>query len=188
MEETRKVLEKLSREHQLWINMALGCGAGDEAEDIVQDMYLLVWKQKKRFKDIMYNDSEVNKYFIYLIIYYAVADNARKKKYKKHMYNHRGNVPMEDVNAIAEGSNIEEEQAFEKVYSRVYDLVDTMYWYDRKMFKIYFEKGLSMRKIAEETGISLKSVFDTITKIKNYVKEEIGEDWQDFNNEEYDKI
>ena len=45
-----------------------------------------------------------------------------------------------------------------------------------------------MRKLASETGISLTSIFTTIKNCKNRIKENIGEDYQDYNNKDYELI
>jgi predicted DNA-binding protein YlxM (UPF0122 family) len=56
------------------------------------------------------------------------------------------------------------------------------------MFEIYHTTDMSMRDIENETKISLFSIFDTLNKTKNYVREEIKEDYQDYENGESDLI
>lgn len=59
---------------------------------------------------------------------------------------------------------------------KLYSYIDTFHPYDRKMYLIYIETKLSMRDIANQTGISLRSVFETIKscnkKLKHYIENE----------------
>jgi hypothetical protein len=45
-----------------------------------------------------------------------------------------------------------------------------------------------MRKIEAEVGIGLRSVWQTINNCKKRLNEAIGEDWQDYINEDFELI
>jgi predicted DNA-binding protein YlxM (UPF0122 family) len=45
-----------------------------------------------------------------------------------------------------------------------------------------------MREIAEETDISLTSIFNTLKNCKERLKEAIGEDFEDYLNEDFELI
>ena len=62
----------------------------------------------------------------------------------------------------------------------VSNLLDNMYWYDKELFNTYFKGGYTLDKLSEKTGISRMSIFNTIKKVKKYLRENI--------NEEADKI
>ena len=47
---------------------------------------------------------------------------------------------------------------------------------------------MSIRKIAEETNISWVSIFNTLKKCKQELKELFKEDYEDFKNNDYDRI
>jgi predicted DNA-binding protein YlxM (UPF0122 family) len=57
-----------------------------------------------------------------------------------------------------------------------------------KLFNLYRESNLSMREIAEETDISLTSIFNTLKNCKERLREAIGEDFQDYLNEDFELI
>ena len=61
----RLVLEIIHERHEEWVYMvrAFGCNE-DTAEDIVQDMYLKMHKIISSGKNVMYNNEEVNTYYI----------------------------------------------------------------------------------------------------------------------------
>lgn len=56
------------------------------------------------------------------------------------------------------------------------------------MFEIYYIMDMSMWDIEKETGISFFFIFDILRKLKEYVKEKINEDYEDYNNEDYEFI
>jgi len=49
--------------------------------------------------------------------------------------------------------------------------LDELEWYDRQMVKLYFEEGMSYQKISEFTNIPKTSCYNTVTQIKNKIKD-----------------
>jgi predicted DNA-binding protein YlxM (UPF0122 family) len=47
---------------------------------------------------------------------------------------------------------------------------------------------MSIRKIAEETNISWVSIFNTLKKCKEELREIFKEDFEDYLNKDYDRI
>jgi hypothetical protein len=45
-----------------------------------------------------------------------------------------------------------------------------------------------MRDIAKDSGISLTSIFNTLKNCKERLKEGVGEDYEDFSNNDFDLI
>ena len=54
-------------------------------------------------------------------------------------------------------------------------VLDDMYWYDRKVFQLYYYEGNTLDSLAEKTGISRNSLFTTIDKVRQLIKEEVDE-------------
>ena len=61
-------------------------------------------------------------------------------------------------------------------------------WFDYSLFKTYLETGKSFRTIAEESGIGIRTIYLSIKRSKILIAEKLHEDYQDFLNEEYDRI
>ena len=183
-----KVLTLLAKYHNEWISIAKSRGAGAYAEDCVQDAYLKIYDSKKNLEDILYKDNEPNKLFMWMVINSVVTDMLRKRSTNKHAHH---NVNKEEISIdwmYSEGVDMEEQEAFERLYDKTTDLLDSMYWYDKKLSYIYFPTDMSMMTISEETGISKKSIFDTLKKIKEVVQEHLGEDYEDYKNGNFDLI
>ena len=62
--------------------------------------------------------------------------------------------------------NIAEEPA-------VKNLEFDLYWYDRKIFQLYYYEGNTLDTLAKKTGISRNSLFTTIDKVRTILKKEL---------------
>ena len=49
--------------------------------------------------------------------------------------------------------------------------IEKLSYYDRCLFHLYFEKGLSLRKISKGTGISLYYINKDVKRIKQAIKQ-----------------
>jgi hypothetical protein len=85
--------------------------------------------------------------------------------------------------------NKEELMAIDRIIDKIYAEVATWdYWYDRELFKVYFGSHVGLRQLSRDTKISLSSLHNSIKKYKNKIRQELGEDWEDFLNNEFDLI
>ncbi len=181
------MLEKLAEQHDLWLKMVLGFGCNSSrAEDVVQDMYLKVHDLLERGKNITYGEDEVNRFYIYLTLKSIHTDYFRAKS-KIKVSELKDN---ESKYLIAEDYDSAEQEAFEKVYASVMETLNRLplsddYPYFKNIFIGYNTRNMSMRKMAKETGINLNSIYNTLTKVMNIVRNECGEDVQDYFNKDY---
>ena len=53
--------------------------------------------------------------------------------------------------------------------------LDEFYWYDRDVFKLYYYEGNTLTGLAKKTGISRNSLFTTIDKVREQLKELLDE-------------
>jgi len=58
-------------------------------------------------------------------------------------------------------------QAIEKVEKEL----ENMYWYDSKVFTVYYEEKHTLDSMAKKTGISRNSLFTTLKKVRTKLKE-----------------
>jgi DNA-directed RNA polymerase specialized sigma24 family protein len=64
-----ELLTILAARHTDWIRMARSFGADQElAQDIVQEMYVRLYKYVEDAEKIMYNEKEVNTFFVYVTL------------------------------------------------------------------------------------------------------------------------
>jgi RNA polymerase sigma factor (sigma-70 family) len=137
-------LKEIFKQHKRWINIVKQLGIDDYAEDIVQEAYLKCLEKKS-----------INEAYFYLTLRSLAFDLHRKqKKIIK--------VPIEEITISIE---IDKE-------NEVFEIVDRLHWLDKQVFYLYYDNKLSMRKIAKETGISLSTIFNTISKCNDKILKE----------------
>ena len=77
---------------------------------------------------------------------------------KKHIYN----IPDKVVKNIK----------FEKL-DKIDLVLNDLYWYDKKVFELYYYEGNTLDSLAKKTGISRNSLFTTIDKVREKIKKEL---------------
>ena len=80
---------------------------------------------------------------------------------KKHLYN------------IAE-EPVVKNLKFEKL-DKIDIVLDSLYWYDKKVFELYYYEDNTLDTLAKKTGISRNSLFTTIDKVRQILKKELLE-------------
>lgn len=79
-------------------------------------------------------------------------------------------VPVEDIVQF-----IKEEEEIDNtidVANSITKIMDSLYWYDQEILKMYVELG-SVRKVSKETGIPHTSIFITIKNIRKCIKQQL---------------
>jgi RNA polymerase sigma factor (sigma-70 family) len=70
--------------------------------------------------------------------------------------------------------NPEEYKQWQKL-EKIDKALENVYWYDRDVFKLYYYEGNTLTGLAKKTGISRNSLFTTIDKVREYLKEVLDE-------------
>jgi len=100
----------------------------------------------------------------------------------------------DEVDALTEtpayyaGMDMEEQEAFTKIYNRILDEINTWDFYNKNLCIAYFTTGLSLDKLVKELGIGRSSIYNTIRNHREIIQEKFSEDVEDFYNKDYDKI
>ena len=180
MESENKWLAIVASHHSEWIKVVNSFGEYDFAEDIVQESYIALFKYAK--PEAIVKNGIVNKAYLYFTLRSLTFQfyNKRKKINKVRIDFERHEV--EDINTIPE------KEAFEKIYNLIETESDDWHWYDKKLFNLYKDTDLSIRKIADVTHISWVSIFNTLKNCKQKIKDKHQENYEDFKNKDYDKI
>ena len=172
-----EVIKILAEKQQDWFYMAKSFGVSDEdAQELVQQMYIRISDYVKDVSRIMYNDNEVNTYYVYVTLRNLYLSGFHKISKKTDYID---DLPKDVVDYRVDHLKIEEEKEyFDKVIDKVESIVEDWYWYDKKVFNIHFYEEMSMRKISKETKISLSSIFNTLSNGKKKIKSEAIEEYK----------
>ena len=176
-----KWLSKVAQQHEDYLRIVKSLGVDDLAEDIVQEMYIKISKYCTPER-ILQEDGTVNKYYIRCVLYNLVYD------YRKQQ-NKLNKVNIEEVyNLGVEYDYIEETEAYTGLIQLIGEEVKNWHWYDSILFTLYWKTGWSIRKLSEETRISTSSIFQTLKYCKNQIRINVGEDFEDYINQDYEHI
>ena len=193
------MMELLSKYHKLWISMGLSIGIREDiVEDFIHEMYLKIDKYVKDPKKIMYNETDINKFYIYVTIKNLWNDYLKEKNKHKMVRLDQMDYMFEGGNEkilaqIGEGASldnkIDKDLAEEKLVKKIKEEVNSWErWYDQKLFKIYYETDISMRKLAKDSHISVTSIFNSCKNYKQIISSKFNEDYQDYINGDFHLI
>lgn len=175
-----RLIDILAERHDEWIAMAKSFKCNDDtANEIVQEMYIRLYKYVDNPEKIMYNQDEVNTYYVYVTLRNVYLTSIQKSSKM---------IEYKAINEEEEDFDIEREIALDKILTSIKDRVNQWYWYDKKLWEIHFDRQMSMRAISSATTISLSSIFNTLKACKNKIRDEFREDIEDLNNKDYDRI
>ena len=179
------MLNELYKYHQDWLNICRKY-VGDEAQDVVQDMYLKL-HNKTGFE---YEDT-INKHFVYRVLVNQCLDILRSKKVM---------INIDDVNLTDEIYD----DSIDELFDKIDELIHEWDHFDKSVFETYMYSGLSFRDISSGTkkkpkrisktkeikdeaaergsGISVSTLFHTVKKSKEEIRNKLWDDYINFKN------
>ena len=153
----QKTMTLVATKHKQWLEIVTTFGCKPEvAEDLVQEMYIKIQLKLEKGLDIMYNEKEINYYYIYKTLRNLFYDLKRKGK-------NITMVSMDDIHLTTTDVN------FDEPYDKIQDELSRMFWYDRKVFEIINE-GESIAEFSRKSLIHYYSLYNTYNKVKNKLK------------------
>ena len=154
--------------------MTKSFGADQElAQDIVQEMYVRLYDYVKDVNKIMYNETEVNTFFVYVTLrnmYGAVMKAKARFEFV--------DVSILEDELIFEEANIEAETELKSLYEEIWETADDWHWYDKKIFHLYHNTDMSIRTLADETKISARSIFNTLKNARERIQTDCNETYK----------
>lgn len=156
----------------------------NEANDSVQDlMEYFINMDKQTLTNIYNTDGETGLIKYGTVVIKRALTSVRSPfyyKYKKY-YTHISSFYENNtgINAYRKTTSIqnipdyiEQNPQYEKL-----ELIDTqlekLHWYDKKLFQLYYYENHTYDSLAKVTGISRNSLFTTIDKVRNILKDEL---------------
>jgi len=83
-------------------------------------------------------------------------------------------VPIKHLYNIAEPPVVKNLE-FEKL-DKIDLVLNDLYWYDKKVFELYYYESNTLDSLAKKTGISRNSLFTTIDKVRTILKKELADE------------
>lgn len=178
------MLAKVAEYHNIWIAMLLNMGCRvDNAEDLVQEMYIKLDRLIKSGTDISYGDNDINRAYVYRTLWSLFIDGKRKKKIQ--MVELVENMVEGEEDIVGEYEA--EDDCFNGLTLKVRQEMNTWHQYYSSLCKLYFSSDYSMRDLAKELDCGVTHVYHTINTHRDLLRDKFSEDWEDFKNKDYDK-
>lgn len=152
------VLNIIASQHQKWINIVRSFGMHNYPEDIVQNMYIKIHKWNGKYDaSIMYNETEINEYFIFKVLRNLFLDYHRKKKIPSNTFYEPS---ASDISKYI--SNYELQEQLDIVQNEI----KSWHIYDQKIYELIFLENKSMLELSKLTGIDYYSIYRRVKRIK----------------------
>ncbi len=162
----KSILDLLAEKHDDWVRIvqSFGCNL-DTAEDLVQEMYIKMHILTKKGTDIMYNETEINHFYVFRTLRTMFIDLTRKQSKVKLLSIDSEDELSEYINHI---KNLEHQESSRKIsllYEEINEALEKLHWYDKKIYK-YIEGGETIKSLSDKTSISYYSIYNTYKKVK----------------------
>ena len=149
-------------------------------DDAVQELFLyLMQMNQQSLKSIYEKDGEKGLLRYGAVVLKRSLTSPRSpfyykyKKYYTHINsNYTTNNTFNNLQNLPE--KIERNYNQEKL-EQIDKVLDDVYWYDKKVFELYYYESNTLDSLSKKTGISRNSIFNTIDKVRQHIKEKINE-------------
>ena len=182
MDKPTQWLAKVAERHNEWIRIIESFGEYDFAEDLVQQCYLTLYKYADEKKII--KNGVVSRGYLYFTLrsLYFQYYNSKRKINKVYLDDEEYTEEIQNLDTL------DEQVAYNEICILIDEHIDNWRWYERRLFILYRDSGLSIRGIAAETNISWVSIYNTLKTAKEELKEKFGEDYDDYKNNDFELI
>jgi DNA-directed RNA polymerase specialized sigma24 family protein len=159
-----QAVEHTYKRHHVWLSQCAFNFANDklEAENLVQDLYLKMLELKD-IKKIMYKD-DINLYYLYKMLRSLFLNNQKKSNPTQAINDDMLEIHQEEY-------SYEIDSEFEEVVKLTNEALDKVHWFDSRLLKVYIEEKHSIQSLHDATGISNSTIWTSMKKTKQYVKE-----------------
>lgn len=175
-------LNIVAKRHKYWVGIVRSLIGDFYAEDIVQEAYIALTKYSDPDKII--KDGKVSEGYMFFTLRSLAYQFYNKKK--------KVSIISIDIDEsflqLPDKDNIEENEAFHKICLLVDDVAKDWHWYDKKIWRLYSQTDMSIRKLATETKISWVSIFNTLKNLKLDIKNKIEENYEDYKFGDWERI
>lgn len=137
----------------------------DNADELIQELYLKMMEMAD-CKKIMYNN-DVNLFYLYKMVR-SIHLNGLKKQ-TNHLQ-----IDDDLVNLPADSYSVDADNEFERVLELTNEALDSIHWFESKLLRVYLEDNHSIQSLHNATGISNSTIFTSMKKTKQYVRDYVN--------------
>jgi len=138
-------------------------------DNVVQEQMLYFMQMNKETLIDIYEKDGLEGIVKYgaVAIHRALTSTRSSYYYKYRKYY----TKIVDAASITQVPLVKDDLYKKKLIHKIEKELNNMYWYDKKVFEVYYEDKHTLDSLAEKTGISRNSLFSTIKKVRTKLKE-----------------
>lgn len=194
------IFDLLTPQHNKWVRYAANMLSKADSnvctpDDLVSDMYIKMYaswgeealeRRGNTIEDVMYGD-QINYLYVWKALNACLMNRLNdNKKYLTETHLNNNQFVDYERNSIVEGyisvdqhdennlegisDNMNREEVMRQFLDEIIEELDSMYWFDSKLLKVYLMDDHSMRSLADKSGISLTTIFHSLKGTKNKLK------------------
>jgi len=176
-------LKEVSKYHNEYVKSVKAFGEFNYSEDIVQQMYIKLVDYN--LADKVYVEGKVKRGYIWFVLRSLFYDYIREKKKANKVTIGDG---FDILDEYTKTDSMSYDDAYGLMISKIDEEVNKWHSYDQQLFRLYSRSGMSLRNISSGTTISTMSIFTTIKNCKQRLKQNVGEHYKYFINEDYEEL
>ena len=134
-----------------------------KAADIVQDMYIKV------FDELTKNNLQVENLIVNNKPHYGIVKNILKRIIQVKSKSIKHHLSIEELHIEIEYIK----EPVNNIDAQIDEVLNQMYWFDRKLFNLYRNEFHSIRSLSKATKISHSTVHKTISKCKKLLAKKV---------------
>ena len=181
MNKIYKIISELTNDYR---KMCYGITNNKETiDDAVQELMLYFMQMNQQTLKSIYDKDGKKGLLKYGAVVLKRALTSKRSpfyyKYKKYYTNLYGiNMTHTSVDNFSKSIyNLpqNEETGQWKKLEKIDKILEDVYWYDKKVFELYYYETNTLDSLSKKTGISRNSIFNTIDRVRQHIKEKIDE-------------
>jgi len=138
-----------------------------DAKDLTQDIYIILLEYDQRKLQVIFDNGHLGFWVTRVMCnQYLNANSKFKRKYYGKLRTDKDN----DQHLV---NLVDEEYEDDTRIDMINEAMNDLHFYDRSLFKVYTETDHTIRSLAAATGISTTSIFSTLKKVRNKIKDEV---------------
>jgi len=150
-------------------------GNVSDAKDLTQDVCVIILEyDNEKMCTIIDNGHLVFWVARVMLNQYSRSNSTFKTKYRTYLRSENF-----DVKNFEYFDDISWHQERENKLEFINEKLKDLHEYDKLLFQIYFSSGKSIRKLSKESGISVTSIYTTLKNVKNYLKNEVEDEYKE---------
>lgn len=165
------ILNQLNRNHKNFVfyvrKNAMTLQQKKYPEDVVQEAYFRVATILAQGQELKFESYSLLERYFFKTIKSIIINEAKSKTIQELPLKKDFLVTHEEIDVIE----------YSELVKKIDEVVETFYWYDKKMFNLYRYQIPSIRKISSETKISRPSVTETIENCKTKIQKRLATEY-----------